>query len=214
MCISPSPLMKHFLSLLVDPCFDVQSPFRIEPMHPISLGFQRQSKNCLSRCLMIIGPLVRYVLHPVSRSPRTFGIVRTTVLSVMNDVLSFVQQNSSGQIEKVIFSRGKPPNKWGSTDTGVIGMLEAWELESSSVVFHLLRAIADPLCRIELNYPVTRTYSRCVNMVNFVFRTDNDACLDRVLYKQTIEWFQFSIGDGREKFCRISKVSHGLNKLL
>ena len=166
------PVLSKFPHAGIHPCVDSYSIFRFEPLHNFSLGVSKLIKECASDLLR---DEKRFTSNITKKdgTARSFSQVRKKILHTVNRFLQEVEQTSKGHGIHVDYSKGVvgPRLNGFFTENGIIGMLEGKDYEAMDIVSPFLGAILDMCCGEQDNAPITRTYTKYSEILNFVNRS-------------------------------------------
>jgi len=129
-----APVLSKFPFVGICPCVDSFAIFRLEPMHPFSLGISKLIKHCAYNMLLDESRKSSSML--TAREAEPFAVVRRKILFCLNKFLREVEKGSAGMGLQVDFSKGECGGRLSGIfmETGILGMLETKDYNALDTV--------------------------------------------------------------------------------
>ena len=158
------------------PALDPYRIMRVDVMHTLPLGLQKEMLNLASKRLKS-EHLHTTAFRTQTGKVKMFKTVRRTILSAANNHLRRIEEEAPSVGLHVDFARGKAVTATDGlfAENGIASMLEAKDLKNVAQVMPFLGAVMDRLCGAERNgFPVTYVFVRYVELEQAIMRRGTD----------------------------------------
>ena len=166
-----TPALHHFPFMGIIRDLDVFQIHSFESLHNFYLGISKLLKVACSDRLRD-ETLQTFVLRLKNGQARTFGSVRSLILSGVNHILRGIQEDSPMPNLRVDYSVSTKSWRYNGIflEDGLVGLLQAKDFQSLDMVFPIVGGFIDRCCGEVSDCPNTRVFTKYSDVLNFVFR--------------------------------------------